>query len=138
MKEGNHSLKSNQIRVLILSDRLVNEAKVLAGYLRCTGSIDVVGLAENKQQALRIAQDQSFDYLIIAGYLKKEYNYSVIAELQQQQKEFIPVQWAILDSLINGFCQHYGILLKFERTRPMADFVRFLYTNLGNLSQGLT
>ncbi len=147
MKEINYSLKSNQIRVLILSDRLLNEAKVLAGYLRCTGSIDVVGLAENKQQALRIAKYHSFDYLIIAGYLKREYTYGVIVELQQQQKEFLPVQWAILDSLINGFCQRYRISLKFERTRPMADFVSFLDAHKddpipscmeGNLSQGLT
>ena len=119
-------MRENKTRVLIISDRLLDEAKVLAGYLRCTGLIDVVGIAKNKQQALSIAQKYAFDYLIIAGYLKIEYNYSVIAELQKQQKEFLPVQWAILDSLITTFCQRYKIPLRFERTLPMDDFVSFL------------
>ena len=71
-------------------------------------------------------------YLIIAGYLKIEYNYSVIAELRRQNKAFIAVQWAIIESLINGFCQSYKIPLKFERTLPMADFVSFLDTHKNN------
>lgn len=91
-----------------------------------TGNIHVVGLAENKQQALSIAKDHSFDYLVIVGYLKMEYTYNMIAELQTQQKEFLPVQWAILDPLIATFCQRYRIPLQFERTLPMADFVSFL------------
>ena len=119
-------MKNNQINALIISDRLLNQANALAKYLSSTGSINVVGLAENKQQALSIAQDFSFDYLIIAGYLKVERTYEVIAELQKQRKEFLPVQWAMLDSLITTFCQRYGIPLKFERTLPMADFVSFL------------
>lgn len=119
-------MRENKIHVLIISDRLLNQANALANYLRSTGSIHVSGLAENKQQALRIAKDHSFDYLVIVGYLKMEYTYDVIAELQKQQKEFLPVQWAILDSLIATFCQRYQIPLKFERTLPMADFVSFL------------
>jgi len=119
-------MKNNQIHVLIISDRLLNQANALANYLSSTGSIHVVGLAENKQQALSIAKDHSFDYLVIVGYLKMEYTYNVIAELQKQQKEFLPVQWAILDSLITTFCQRYRIPLQFERTLPMADFVSFL------------
>ena len=119
-------MKNNQIHVLIISDRLLNQANALANYLSSTGSIHVVGLAENKQQALSIAKEHSFDYLIIVGYLKMEYTYNVIAELQKQQQEFLPVQWAILDTLITTFCQRYQIPLKFERTLPMADFVSFL------------
>jgi hypothetical protein len=114
------------IHVLIISDRLLNQANALAKYLSSTGCIHVVGLAENKQQALSIAKDHSFDYLIIVGYLKMEYTYEVIAELQKQQKEFLPVQWAILDSLIFTFCQRYKIPLKFERTLPITEFVSFL------------
>lgn len=119
-------MRENKIHILIISDRLLNQANALANYLCSTGSIHVIGLAENKQQALSIAKDHSFDYLVIVGYLKMEYTYNVIAELQKQQKEFIPVQWAILDTLINTFCQRYQIPLKFERTLPMADFVSFL------------
>jgi len=119
-------MKDNQIHVLIISDRLLNQANALANYLSSTGSIHVIGLAENKQQALSIAKDHSFDYLVIVGYLKMEYTYNVIVELQKQQKEFLPVQWAILDTLITTFCQRYQIPLKFERTLPMADFVSFL------------
>ena len=119
-------MKNNKIHVLIISDRLLNQANALANYLSSTGSIYVVGLAENKQQALSIAKDHSFDYLVIVGYLKMEYTYNVIAELQKQQKEFLPVQWAILDSLITTFCQRYKIPLKFERTLPITDFVSFL------------
>ena len=119
-------MRENQIHVLIISDRLLNQANALAKYLSSTGSINVVGLAENKQQALNIAKDYSFDYLIIAGYLKAERTYEVIAELQEQRKEFLSVQWAMLDPLITCFCQRYKIPLKFERTLPMADFVSFL------------
>lgn len=119
-------MRENKIHVLIISDRLLNQANALANYLCSTGSIHVIGLAENKQQALSIAKDHSFDYLVIVGYLKMEYTYNVIAELQKQQKEFLPVQWAILDSLIATFCQRYQIPLQFERTLPMADFVSFL------------
>jgi len=115
-----------QIHVLIISDRLLDQANALANYLSSTGSIHVVGLAENKQQALSLAKDHAFNYLIIVGYLKMEYTYNVIEELQKQQKEFLPVQWAILDSLIATFCQRYKIPLKFERTLPITDFVSFL------------
>ncbi|HML37939.1 MAG TPA: hypothetical protein PKA19_11055 [Bacillota bacterium] len=118
--------KSYQIRVLIISDRLQSQAMALAKYLRDVGSIDVLGIAESRQQVLEIAQEHSFDYLIIAGYLRVEHTYGVIAELQREGKEFLTVQWAILDSLISDFCQRYGISLKFERTRPMEDFVKFL------------
>lgn len=123
MEEKN---KSYQIRVLIISDRLQSQARSLAEYLRSTGHIDVLGIAESRRQVLEIAQEHSFDYLIIAGYLRAERTYEVIAELQKQRKNFLPVQWAILDSLISGFCRQYKIPLQFERTRPMEDFVKFL------------
>jgi hypothetical protein len=58
--------------------------------------------------------------------LKSEYNYSVITELQKQQKKFFTVQWAILDDLIYTFCRRYEIPLKFERTLPLDDFVSYL------------
>lgn len=122
-------MREKKIHVLIISDRLLNQANALANYLSSTGSIHVVGLAENKQQALSIAKDHSFDYLIIVGYLKKEYTYEVIAELQKLQRNFLPVQWAILDSLIFTFCQRYNIPLKFERTLPITDFVNFLVSH---------
>ena len=126
MKEYYNTKNSKKIQVLIISDRLLDEAKVLAGYLRCTGTYDIVGIAENRRQALSIAQKKNFDYLIVAGYLKMEQTYRVIAEFQQQQREFLPVQWAMLDSLINTFCERYKIPLKFERTFPLSDFVNFL------------
>ncbi len=129
MKEIGYSIENNKIHALIISDRLLNQANALANYLISTGSIHVIGLAENKQQALSIAKDHYFDYLIIVGYLKMEYTYEVIAELQKQQKEFLPVQWAILDSLIFTFCQRYKIPLKFERTLPITDFVSFLVSH---------
>ena len=122
----NDSLKSNPIHVLIISDRLLNQAKSLAEYLHSTENFNVIGLAENENHALELAQNHSFDYLIIAGYLQAERTYHVIAELQKQEKEFLPVQWAMLDPLITTFCQRYGIPLKFERTLPMVDFVSFL------------
>ncbi len=122
----NSSSVSGKIRVLIISDRLVDRAKVLADYFRRTGRIEVVGIAENKTQALGIARENTFDYLIIAGYLRVEYSYGVISELQKQEKKFLPVQWSMLDSLISLFCQRYKIPLKFERTRSMEEFVRFL------------
>jgi PleD family two-component response regulator len=126
MKENNDSYKGRKIRVLIISDRLFDRAQVLAEYLQSTGSIEVVGLAVDRRQALLIAQEHSFDYLIIAGYLKAEYSYSVISELQRQQRKFLSVQWSMLDSLIAAFCQRYRISLKFERTRSMEEFARFL------------
>lgn len=129
MKNNNDPNKSGQVSVLILSDRLLDKAKVLADYFRRTGSIHVVGLAENRQQALGIAQAHSFDYLIIAGYLKTEYTYGVIAELQKQRKDFLAVHWAMLDPLIAGFCRRYRIPLKFDRTLPMSDFVGFLHAH---------
>lgn len=132
MRENSSSFNSRKIRVLIISDRLIDRAKVLADYFRRTGRIEVVGLAENKGQALSIAQEQTFDYLIIAGYLKVEYSYGVISELQKQQKKFMPVQWSMLDSLISVFCQRYKIPLKFERTRSMQEFAAFLEEHIND------
>jgi hypothetical protein len=126
MKENSCPSENREIRALIISDRLLDEAKVLAGYLQCTGVVDVVGIAGNRQQALAIAQEAAFDYLIIAGYLRSEHNYGVIAELQRQQMEFQTVHWAMLDPLIAAFCSRYEIPLQFERTLPLEDFVRFL------------
>ena len=107
---------TNQIHVLIISDRLVDHARALTEYFRNIENINVIGFAENRQQVLQIAQDHPFKYLIIAGYLDKERNYEVIAELQQQQKRFLVVHWAMLDELIEYFCCRYKIPLKFERT----------------------
>ena len=98
----------------------------MAGYLQCTGVVEVVGVARSRQQALGIAQENDFDYLIIAGYLRMEYNYGVIAELERQQKEFQTVHWAMLDPLISTFCRRYEIPLQFERTLPLEAFVRYL------------
>lgn len=133
MKDNKSPIDSKKIRILIITDRLLKQASELADYLQGTGKIEVVGLAENKQQVLDISKDYDFDYLIIAGYLKSEYNYSVIAELQKQKKEFLPVQWAILDPLTSTFCLNYEIPLKFDRTLPMADFVRFLIAHKNDL-----
>lgn len=124
--------RCKKIRVLIISDRLFDQAKALAEYLCRTERIDVVGLAVNKQQVLRIAQENSFDYLVIAGYLKAEFTYGVITELQKQQKKFLAVQWSMLDSLITDYCERYKIPLKFERTRLMEDFVNFLEAHIND------
>lgn len=112
-------------RVLIISDRLVECAKALSNFL-ITAGIYVVGVVENKQQVLKTTESQSFDYLIIAGYLNDTKNYEVIEELRHQYKTFIPIQWAILDSLITSYCFQYRIPLKFDRTLPLNDFVLFL------------
>ena len=133
MKGSSNSKKSKKIHVLIISDRLLNQAKELAKGLSSTDSIHVVGLAENIQQALSIAKDHSFDYLIIVGYLKMEHTYDVIEQLQKQKNEFLPVQWAILDPLIFTFCQYYKIPLKFERTLPITDFASFLVAHKNHL-----
>ncbi|MDF2654872.1 MAG: hypothetical protein K0R19_1346 [Bacillota bacterium] len=119
----------NKIKVLILTDRLQDQAKALIEFLKQSGFFEVVGFAENKQQVHSIAEDRNFDYLIIAGYLKNETNYHVIAELRNEFKRFHPVQWAMVDSLINIFCLRYQIPLKFERTLPMDEFADFLRTH---------
>ncbi|MDD2189851.1 MAG: hypothetical protein PHV71_06250 [Eubacteriales bacterium] len=129
MKGNDNPFINSQIKVLILSDRLCDRAKEMAEYFRLTKIVDVAGIAANRQQALNIAQDKSFDYLIIAGYLRDESSYEVISELQEQQKKFLTVQWAMLDSLIAGFCKRYKIPLKFDRTLPMSELVNFLMVN---------
>mgnify|MGYP001005630770 FL=1 len=126
MRDDKCPSTGKKIRVQIVSDRLIDQAKRLEEYFRRTESIDVVGLAVDKQQALDVARNHSFDYLIIAGYLKAERTYSVIEELQKQQKKFLTVHWAILDALIFSFCQRYKIPLQFERSLPLEDFVGFL------------
>lgn len=124
-----YNLVSKPIRVLLISDRLPEQAMQLAQYLQCNKSINVVGLALSKRQALHIAHYQTFDYLIIVGYLKPESNYSIISELQKLQNEFLTVQWSSLDWLIDNYCECYKIPLKFERTRPMRDFAEFLISH---------
>lgn len=118
-----NSLQST--RVLIISDRLIDCAKVLSNYL-CSVGIYVVDVVENKQQVLKTAEEQTIDYLIIAGYLKDISNYEVIEELRNQHKSFIPIHWAMLDSLITSYCFQYQIPLKFDRTLPMTDFAAYL------------
>ena len=114
----------NQISVLIISDRLIERARELSSYL-CSVGIHVVGLVENKEQALKV-QDQPIDFLIIAGYLKNKQNYEVINEYRKRHKTFTAIHWAMLDSLISSYCNEYKIPLMFERTRPMSDFVVYL------------
>jgi hypothetical protein len=126
MEDKDIKRRSRLIRVLILSDRLEDQSKALASFLNGTETVEVIGIAEDKQQALDLAGKDNFDYLLIAGYLKKEYNYEVIEDLQRRGKKFLTVQWSILDPLIAEFCRRYKIPLKFERTLPMAEFVIFL------------
>lgn len=113
------------IRVLIISDRLQNQAKCLSEQLSSLG-VDVVGAVENRQEALLAVQNRPIDYLIIAGYLKNKSNYEVILDLQKQGKDFMSVQWAIIDSLIIRLGYLYRIQLRFERRRPITEFVAFL------------
>lgn len=113
-------------KVLIISDRLMEQARVLEQYINNIEEFEVIGLAENKQNALQILKSQTLDYLIIAGYLKDWSNYSIIEHLQSLQYSFHIVHWAILDSLINTICMKYKIPLKFDRTLPLIEFIQFL------------
>ena len=54
----------NKIRVLIISDRLMDRAIELSNYL-CSAGVHIVGLVKNKEQALEMV-DQVIDFLIIA------------------------------------------------------------------------
>jgi hypothetical protein len=113
--------------VIILSDRLMGQAKELSDYMRsCTSSINVLGIATNSQEVMLLAKNQSVDFLIIAGYLRNESSYGVIGDLFEQQKNYVPVHWAMLDSLIFALCQKYKIPLMFDRTLPKADFIDYL------------
>ncbi|MFA9377842.1 MAG: hypothetical protein ACERKZ_13970 [Lachnotalea sp.] len=115
---------STTISVLILSDRLMFNAKKLADYL-VTAGIKVIALTTSKDQALKFS-DQKIDFLIIVGYLKDSQNYGIIEEYRERNISCIAVHWAILDGLINMYCNKYKIPLQFDRTLPMADFVHFL------------
>ncbi|QOX63800.1 hypothetical protein FRZ06_10800 [Anoxybacterium hadale] len=119
-------MKNKEIKVLIISDRLMDKARALAEFLSSIESFKVAGIASDGKQVMEFASNSDFDYLIIAGYLKNETNYRVIEDLRKRHKRFITVQWAMVDSLINIFCSRYKIPLKFERTLPMELFVDFL------------
>ena len=116
---------TSSIRVLILSDRLMEKAQELADYMTSTG-VQVVALTTSKEQAL-IFCDERIDFLIIAGYLKNRQNYGIIEECRNRRLPVIAVQWAMLDSLISDYCRTYKIPLRFERTLPMDEFVLFLW-----------
>lgn len=115
---------STPIKVLILSDRLIDYALKLADYLTSVG-LHVIDLTTTKEEALRYCNEH-IDFLIIAGYLKDTNNYGVIHELNNRKLPVVPVIWAILDALIISHCNLYRIPLRFERTLPMSDFVTFL------------
>lgn len=123
MSENNPYVQ-NKIRVLIISDRLMDRAIELSNYL-CSAGIHIVGLVKNKEQALEIV-DQTIDFLIIAGYLENEQLYEIINEYRKRHMNFTAVHWAMLDSLISDYCNKYKIPLMFERTRPISDFVVYL------------
>ncbi len=120
----NNPLIQPQIRVLIISDRLIDQAKKLSDYF-CSVGIHVIGLVETEEQALKLA-DQAIDFLIIAGYLRNEESYDIIKEYRNRRKIFYTVHWAMLDSLISGLCSRYEIPLRFERTLPISEFTAFL------------
>ncbi|ADL03731.1 hypothetical protein [Lacrimispora saccharolytica] len=123
MSENNPYVQ-NKIRVLIISDRLMDRAIELSNYL-CSAGIHIVGLVKNKDQALEMV-DQVIDFLIIAGYLENQQGYEIINEYRKRHKTFTAVHWAMLDSLISSYCNEYKIPLMFERTRPISDFVVYL------------
>lgn len=112
------------IRVLIVSDRLIDEAQKLANYLAFSG-FKVIALVTTKEQALEFC-DQRMDFLIVAGYLENRQTYKVIEEYRNKKISFTPVHWAMLDDLIAIYCNKYKIPLQFERTLPMANFAAFL------------
>lgn len=118
---------STTINVLILSDRLIDNAQKLSDYLTLAG-IRVIALTTTKEQALEFS-DEKIDFLIIVGYLKDRQNYEIIEEFKARKNSCIPVQWALLDGLIKIYCNQYKIPLQFERTLPLSDFVAFLEQN---------
>lgn len=120
IEKGNYTT----INVLILSDRLMDNAQKLSDYLILAG-IQVIALTTTKEQALKFCNEK-IDFLIIVGYLRDSRNYGIIEELKVQKNSCIAVHWAILDGLIKIYCNQYKIPLQFDRTLPMADFVLFL------------
>jgi hypothetical protein len=118
---------STTINVLILSDRLIDNAQKLSNYLTLAG-IQVIALTTTKEQALKFCNEK-IDFLIIVGYLEDRQNYGIIEEFKVQKNSCIAVQWAILDGLIKIYCNQYKIPLQFDRTLPMSDFVTFLEQN---------
>jgi hypothetical protein len=118
---------SATMTVLILSDRLMDNARKLSDYLTGVG-VKVIALAETKGEAMRFC-DERINFLIIVGYLENKYNYGIIEEFKERKLSCIPVQWAILDGLIEIYCKQFRIPLQFDRTLPMSEFVKYLEEN---------
>ncbi|WP_027399225.1 hypothetical protein [Anaerovorax odorimutans] len=112
------------ISILIISDRLIDQAKKLADYLSSMG-VQIVALVSDKEKALSYL-NQKFDFLVIVGYLKNRNSYEIIEESKKYKASFIAVHWAILDEIISKYCRIYKIPLLFERTLPMSEFLSFL------------
>ena len=119
-------MNNDDIKLLIISDRLQDKAKALAEYLCTLEGFKVLGIGAERQEVLEIADSSDFDYLIVAGYLRNERSYQVIQDLKKRSVRFLPVHWAMLDPLIDLFCSRYKIPLKFERTLPKKEFADFL------------
>lgn len=115
------------IRVIILSDRLIEHANKLSDYLLSTG-IQVITMATSREQALMFL-DERIDFIIIVGYLKDHKNYEIVSDCIIRRLPTIAIQWAMLDALIISYCSIYKIPLRFERTLPLYDFVLFLQWN---------
>ncbi|MEG6511335.1 hypothetical protein V6C32_05385 [Desulforamulus ruminis] len=124
---SNNKQQRVMTNVIILSDRLMGEAKKLSSFIySCADNMNVLGIAANSQEVMQLAKNHFVDFLIIVGYLRDEKSYGVVQELYEQNKNYTPVHYAMLDSLIFDLCEQYNISLRFDRTLPKAEFIDYL------------
>jgi len=114
-----------KINVLLLTDRLFGCSKGLREYMQNSTDI-TVDLAGSFDEAQMIINQKPVDFLIIVGYLEKNYNYEVIKAVKTLNEYVSVIIYAVLDDCIAHVCSSYSITYTYHRRKPIDDFIEYM------------
>ena len=114
-----------QINVLLISDRLAGCSAGLKEYLENSQDV-TVDLVNNTDDANKVIQKKSIDFLIVVGYLINSKLYDVIQFCKANCSNPICVFYANIDSIIVDLQKRYGIEFAYPRRESADGFVSYM------------
>jgi len=114
-----------EINVMIMTDRLPGIAIGLREYMQNSSDI-TVDLVSCLSEAKEIINNKHIDFFILAGYQKNELNYNAVELVKKYNKYSTVIIYALLDPYITYFCRKYSIKAKYDRTKPIEGFIKYM------------
>ena len=113
------------VNALIITDRLHALAKRLSQDLRENTDLETDVVFDIKG-ARKIIQEKPLDFLILAGYLKKQRNFKAVKEVLRLNPYANVVLWAHLDAAARRYRDSHEMENAFESFHSIPKFAEYM------------